>query len=354
MAAAGFAGVAAVGFAGAAAAGFAGAPGVAADGVAGAGGGGALSPGDRVRPPLGSSGAAGSSAPSDAAGGGGGGGADSGAGESGGLLDRRRPRGAAPSSIRAARTGVKPAGSGSSAFFVDAVAAGAAGAGSGDASTSSPAASRAAFSRISAIQASASSIPCVFAFSIGGSSGASSGSGAGATGAAGGGATYGSGGAGAAATGGRALGASRVASGSSFGARASATASPSHARCAARAVRCSTNRSVMRTGRGGLGDESLVFRSSTSQLWSGAGIAIRSASVEEATPVAVLEIEDHVERPMDVIGETGRLREQLLGRRPHHSPNRPSSTSVMSTSNSCAQAGQLTTPTASPSLLMRS
>ena len=101
-------------------AGFAGA-GVAADGVAG--GGGALSPGVRVRPPLGSSGAAGSSARSDAAGGGGGGGADSGAGGSGGLLDRRRPRGAAPSSIRAARTGVKPAGSGSSAFFVDAVAA---------------------------------------------------------------------------------------------------------------------------------------------------------------------------------------------------------------------------------------
>ena len=40
----------------------------------------------------------------------------------------------------------------------------------------------------------------------------------------------------------------------------------------------------------------------------------------------------------------GRLPEQLLGRRPGHSPNRPSSISVRSTSKRCAQAGQLTDP----------
>ena len=75
---------------------------------------------------------------------------------------------------------------------------------------------------------------------------------------------------------------------------------------------------------------------------------------EEPAPVGVLEIEDRVQRPVEVIREAGRLAEQLLGRRPDHSPNRPSSISVRSTSNLCEQAGQLTTPTASPSPLSRS
>ena len=346
---AGAAGVAADDIAGAAGVAAAGGAGVA--GVAG-GGCGALGSGVRVRPALGSTPTA--SAPL----GRGGAAAAAAAAASGrrrlGTLARQAPsaRRGALLDPRGAH-GREAAGSDASALRGSSTRVAAR---AGAASTSSPAASRAAFSRISAIQASASSIPCVFAFSISGS-GSSSGAGSSTTGAAGGGAATKTGGATTTGSNGRVTGASRVASASSFGARAPATASPSHARGAARAVRCSTKRSVIRTGRGGSGgdDESLGFRSSTSQLWSGGGGEASAVGlVQEAAPVAVLEVEDHVERPVDVIGETGRLREQLLRGRPHHSPNRPSSTSVMSTSNSCAQDGQLTTPTASPSLLMRS
>ena len=45
---------------------------------------------------------------------------------------------------------------------------------------------------------------------------------------------------------------------------------------------------------------------------------------------------------------------ELVGGRPRHFPNRPSSISVRSTSNRLAHAGHATTPTASPSALIRS
>src|SRR5215210_1982034 len=84
----------------------------------------------------------------------------------------------------------------------------------------------------------------------------------------------------------------------------------------------------------------------------GAGQRIRLA--EEAAPVGVLQVEDGVQRPVEVMCEAGRLREHLRGRRPCHFPRRPSSISVRSTSNGWAQWGQVTDPTASPSVLMRS
>ena len=75
---------------------------------------------------------------------------------------------------------------------------------------------------------------------------------------------------------------------------------------------------------------------------------------QEPAAVGVLEIEDRLERPVEVIREAGRLPEEILGGRPHHSPRRPSSISVRSTSNCSEHTGQATTPTASPSELIRS
>ena len=75
---------------------------------------------------------------------------------------------------------------------------------------------------------------------------------------------------------------------------------------------------------------------------------------QEPAAVGVLEVEDRLERPVEVIREPGRLPEEFLGRRPHHSPRRPSSISVRSTSNCSEHAGHATTPTASPSELIRS
>ena len=75
---------------------------------------------------------------------------------------------------------------------------------------------------------------------------------------------------------------------------------------------------------------------------------------EKALPIGVLEVKDRVERPVEVVCEPGRLREQLVSRRPSHSPRPPSSISVISTSNWCEQFGQVTTPTESPLLLIRS
>ena len=75
---------------------------------------------------------------------------------------------------------------------------------------------------------------------------------------------------------------------------------------------------------------------------------------QEQAPVPMLEVEDRVERPVEVMGQTGRLRKQGLRRRPRHSPRRSSSTSVRSTSKRWAQCGQATTPTASPSEFTRS
>ena len=75
---------------------------------------------------------------------------------------------------------------------------------------------------------------------------------------------------------------------------------------------------------------------------------------EEVPAVSVLQVEDRVQRPVEVIGEAGRLRDALRRRRPRHFPNRPSSMSVRSTSNSFAHSGQCTTPTASPSVFTRS
>jgi hypothetical protein len=247
-------------------------------------------------------------------------------------------REAAPSTMRAARMGVarSPA------------CVGSAGAGGDSFAVASPAASARAFSCMRATHASASSMPYVGASWAGLSctgSGAATGSGRVQTSGAGAGAGAGSGG--------RAAGARRVASVSSFGARASATDCPSRTCEADRAVRRSTRRMMVRTGRSGSGVFDVLWSSTRSGLLRkrrGQPFSLR----QEAAPVAVLQAEDHVERPVDVEGEPGRLREQLLGRRPGHFPNRPSSTSVMSTSNSCAHAGQFTTPTASPSLLMRS
>ena len=50
--------------------------------------------------------------------------------------------------------------------------------------------------------------------------------------------------------------------------------------------------------------------------------------IQEAPPVAMLHVEDRVERPVQVVGEAGRLPEQSVGGRPHGSPRRPSWISV--------------------------
>jgi len=83
------------------------------------------------------------------------------------------------------------------------------------------------------------------------------------------------------------------------------------------------------------------------------GIAL-PAGFEESPTVGVLEVEQGIERPVVVLAERGHLRKQAVRRWPRHSPRRPSSISVKSTSNWWPQLGQDRIPTASPSLFRRS
>ncbi len=76
--------------------------------------------------------------------------------------------------------------------------------------------------------------------------------------------------------------------------------------------------------------------------------------LQEPATIAMLEIEDRVELPVEDVGESGRLRVQRPRRRPAHSPRRPSSISVRSTSNGSAQWGHVTVPTDSPLVFSRS
>src|SRR5262249_29598836 len=82
--------------------------------------------------------------------------------------------------------------------------------------------------------------------------------------------------------------------------------------------------------------------------------ADRGHLVEEPPTVGVLQVEDRVKRPVEVVGELGRLRNQSLRRRLRHSPRCLSSISARSTSNDSEQAGHVTEPTASPSVFSRS
>src|SRR6185437_13227597 len=80
----------------------------------------------------------------------------------------------------------------------------------------------------------------------------------------------------------------------------------------------------------------------------------RLRQLQEPAPVAVLEVEDRVELPVEVACEFGRLRDQRVRRRPHHSPDATSSIWLRSTSNATPHDGQSTRPAASLSELMRS
>src|SRR5207253_5170753 len=75
---------------------------------------------------------------------------------------------------------------------------------------------------------------------------------------------------------------------------------------------------------------------------------------QEQPTVPVLQVEDRVQGPVEVVGELGRLREKLLLRRPRHSPRRPCSISLKSTSKAREHSGQVTEPTTSPSVFRRS
>src|SRR5437899_7050177 len=70
----------------------------------------------------------------------------------------------------------------------------------------------------------------------------------------------------------------------------------------------------------------------------------------EALPQGVLEVEDLVERPVEVIGDVRDLAVEAVGRVRHDSPRRPPATS---TENSCLHAGQVTAARVWPSWLTR-
>src|SRR5207302_6067778 len=107
--------------------------------------------------------------------------------------------------------------------------------------------------------------------------------------------------------------------------------------------------------RGDLRSQAVLCHSCSSLLRATVQVVRdRLGLVQKAAPVGVLKIEDRVERPVEVIGDPGRLGEQRLRGRPRHSPRRPSSTWLRSTSNVFEHCGHVTDPTTSPPVLSRS
>src|SRR5512139_3910620 len=88
-----------------------------------------------------------------------------------------------------------------------------------------------------------------------------------------------------------------------------------------------------------------------SSLLLGQALVDPADLLDEAQPQGVLEVEDRVHRPVEVIGDVRDLLEQAVGRVRHDSPRRCSH--ATSPGNAWLYAGQVTDSCVWPSALMR-